>query len=736
MNTRRDHIEEIKIDLDPLEARKKKEFRKYRLNVIQIPYLRLLGFGLLSIFILIHNLFILESFSWPRFFLITVILFSYTLLSWLTLYLLYNKVKAIDLSLFFLTIDIFIFILVIYFTGGEKSWLFFLLMVRVADQTNTTFKRVLYFAHLSTLSYLLLLAYLNFVEHRSLVWAIELSKILFIYTGSFYISLTAKTAEVLRNRTISSIRIAREELIKRKNTENALRESEARFKDISHSMADWIWEVDKNGKYTYASKSVKQSLGYDPNEIIGKTPFDLMPKEEAERVREIFSKIAVEKKPIVDLENWNLTKEGAKVCLLTNGVPIFDESSELIGYRGVDKDITDRKKDEAVKKMLETRLQRVQKMEAMGTLAGGVAHDLNNILGGIVGYPELLVLDLPQDSPLIKPLLTIQKSGEKAAAIVQDLLAMARRGIASMEAVNLNHIISEYLKSPEYEKLKLHHPEVQVKTNLETNLLNIFGSPVHLFKVVMNLVSNAVEAIHNRGKIFISTESRYIGKPISGYDNLKEGDYVTFTISDTGIGMSEVDMERIFEPFYTKKVMGKSGTGLGMAVIWGTVKDHKGYIDVQSTEGIGTTFTLYFPATRHELDKTKARLPIANYMGNGESILVVDDVEEQREIACEMLKKMGYSVASVSSGEEAVEYMKNSSADILVLDMIMDPGIDGLETYKRILEFYPDQKAIITSGFSETERVKAVKRMGAGAYVKKPYLLEKLGLAVRTELDK
>jgi len=237
------------------------------------------------------------------------------------------------------------------------------------------------------------------------------------------------------------------------------------------------------------------------------------------------------------------------------------------------------------------------------------------------------------------------------------------------------------------------------------------------------------------GTILISTRNQYIDKPLRGYEDVKEGDYVTLTVSDSGTGIFPVDIDRIFEPFYTKKVMGRSGTGLGMAVVWGTVKDHKGYVDIQSTVGEGTTFTLYFPATREKLVKDKRKLAIADYMGKGETILVVDDVKEQRKIACSILGRLGYSVTSVSSGEEAVNYMKTHSADLLVLDMIMDPGIDGLDTYKRILELHPGQKAIIASGFSETARVKEVKRMGAGAYVKKPYLLETIGLAVRAELD-
>ena len=174
-----------------------------------------------------------------------------------------------------------------------------------------------------------------------------------------------------------------------------------------------------------------------------------------------------------------------------------------------------------------------------------------------------------------------------------------------------------------------------------------------------------------------------------------------------------------------------------MAVVWGTVKDHKGYIDVQSVEGKGTSFTIYLPITREEIvNKHGPCLTIEDYKGKGESILVVDDVEEQRNIAAEMLTKLGYSVKSVSSGNEAVEYLRDNPADLLVLDMIMDPGIDGLETYKRVLKLHPEQKAIVASGFSESEAVKEAQKLGAGPFIKKPYLLEKIGLTVRAELDK
>ena len=396
----------------------------------------------------------------------------------------------------------------------------------------------------------------------------------------------------------------------------------------------------------------------------------------------------------------------------------------------------ERKRAEVLLRDTEEKYHHAQKMEALGTLAGGVAHDLNNVLSGIVTYPDLLLTRIPKDSPLIKPILTMKDSGKKAAHIVQDLLTLARRGVVIDEVVNLNEIISEYLKAPEHEKLKSFHPGVEVETSLESDLFNTSGSPVHLSKAVMNLVSNAAEAMPDGGKIFISTENRYIDRPISGYESIEEGDYITLTVFDMGIGVSPEDKEVIFEPFYTKKVMGRSGTGLGMAVVWTTVKDHKGYIDFQSTEGKGTTFTLYFPATRRARAKKETILPIENYMGKGESILVVDDVRGQREIVFNLLTTLGYEVDTVSSGEEAVEYLKEHNVDLIILDMIMPPGIDGLDTYKEILELHPDQKAIIASGFSETDRVREAQRLGAGQYIKKPYTLEKIGIAVRDALRK
>jgi two-component system cell cycle sensor histidine kinase/response regulator CckA len=523
------------------------------------------------------------------------------------------------------------------------------------------------------------------------------------------------------------------EIRERKRIEEALRESEEGYRTAIEHSNDGV-SIIQGTRHLYVNQKFADIHGYEsPQEIIGKSLDEFVHPDDLQWVQDLAIR-RQKGEPVANKYEFKALRKDGTPVHLENSVTktIYRGKSVSLSYL---RDITDRKRLEEERKQLEAKLQQARRMEAIGTLAGGVAHDLNNILSGLVSYPELLLMDMPQDSPLRKPILTIQKSGEKAAAIVQDLLTLARRGVPVTEHVNVNQIISDYLKSPEHEKLKTYHPHVTTETHLEKELLNIIGSPIHLAKTLMNLVSNAAEAMPEGGKMIISTENLYIDTLIK-HKELDAGEYVVLTVSDTGMGISPEDMERIFEPFYTKKAMGRTGTGLGMAVVWGTVKDHNGYIDVQSHIGKGTTFTLYFPATREKNEMDQSPLSIEDYRGQGESILVVDDVEEQREITSNMLKRLGYSVISVSSGEEAVGYLENHSVDLIILDMLMDPGIDGLETYQRILEFHPGQKAIIASGFSETERVKEALKSGAGAYIKKPYLLEKIGIAVKGELDK
>lgn len=381
----------------------------------------------------------------------------------------------------------------------------------------------------------------------------------------------------------------------------------------------------------------------------------------------------------------------------------------------------------------EAKLERARRMELLGVLAGGVAHDLNNLLGPLVAYPDLILMSLPPDSPIREDVLQMQQAAERAAAIVQDLLTLARRGAYQMGPLHLNAVIEQYLRSPSFAELRKRYPNVHVRTSLTPDALPIKGSVPHLTKVVMNLVTNAFEAMPEGGQLTVRTLCRNVERPLNGYERIEPGDYVLMEVEDTGVGIAPEDLGHIFEPFYTRKKMGRSGSGLGLAVVYGVLRDHKGRVDVRTTVGQGTVFTLYFPVTHEYVLEGGEE---CQHCYGHESVLVVDDLEEQRVLACKILSRLGYRVEAVGSGREALEYLSRHKVDILVLDMILDDEMDGLDVYREAIKIHPEQKAIIVSGFSETERVRKAKELGAGEFVKKPYTMEKIGQAVRRELDR
>ncbi len=557
----------------------------------------------------------------------------------------------------------------------------------------------------------------------------------------------------LRKQNESLVKLARNEILYQGNFEEALRViMEAAAKTIDAERCS-VWLFDRNRHKITLSElyTLSSDIHSDGDELLAAEHpayFAALEKERVISVSDAFTdprtvEFSTQYLPthgIASMLDGTILVNGKTagvVCLEHKGQKrewSIDEQqfvSSISDLVALALGALERKQAENEKKQLEMKLHRAEKMEAIGTLASGVAHDLNNILSGIVSYPELLLMDLPGDSSMRKPIETIMNAGKRAAAVVQDLLTLARRGVTVTEIVNLNTIISEYLTSPEYGKLISFHPSVEVRIDLDPNLMNISGSPVHLAKTVMNLISNAAEAMAEGGSMVISTENRYVDHPFGGQSKVTEGDYATLTVSDTGVGISPEDLGRIYEPFYTKKKMGRSGSGLGMAVVWGTVEDHHGYIDVESRKGVGTRFTLYFPATREMLEADYINLPVIDYNGNGESILVVDDVEEQRMIASMILTELNYRVKTVPSGEKALEYLSSHSVDLVVLDMIMDPGIDGLDTYRQIIKLHPGQKAIIASGYSETDRAREAQKLGVGQYIKKPYAVQHLGKAVK-----
>ncbi|MCP4339512.1 MAG: response regulator [Desulfobulbaceae bacterium] len=382
------------------------------------------------------------------------------------------------------------------------------------------------------------------------------------------------------------------------------------------------------------------------------------------------------------------------------------------------------------------QLNKAQKMEAIGLMAGGVAHDLNNILSGVVSYPDLLLMRLPEDSDLRKPLETIKQSGLRATDIISDLLTFAKGAATVKEVRDLHALINEYLDSPEHKKLFERFPLVRFEQHYSSEPIYIYCSEIHVKKCLMNLIFNAYEAIQDQseGVCTIETQKTVVDKDESQLLQITAGEYVSLQICDTGYGISATDVPHVFEPFYTKKKMGRSGTGLGLSIVYSSMREHFGTVSVQSSDQ-GTCFTLYYPVCEYEPahDFTEAA-PEDLRSTEGESILVIDDEATLREVASQIFKTLGYEVHVVPSGEEAIEFLLRHHVDLVLLDMSMEPGISGLETYQRIIQHNPGQKAIIASGYAEEELVDKALQLGVGGFVSKPYSIVKIGLAVKEEL--
>ncbi|MDH3890005.1 MAG: response regulator [candidate division Zixibacteria bacterium] len=515
------------------------------------------------------------------------------------------------------------------------------------------------------------------------------------------------------------------ELAERRKTEEALQFTQF---SVDHAAEPSFW-MDSNARLVYVNEAACQSLGYSREELISKTLHDIDPNYPIEVWEQHWSDI--KKHRSFTLETFHRAKDG-------RDIPV-EVTVNFMEYMGKEyncafaRDISERKKAEQQEGELREKLDRAERMESLGILAGGVAHDLNNMLGPLVGYPELILMRLPEDSPVRKQVKRMGSSARDAADVVQDLLTLARRGRYEMQPTDLNHVVRDYIESPGFAQLTQRRQEISLDVNLTDQAATISGSAPHLAKVIMNLIVNAYDAISDGGELAIQTEVQRLSRLVSGHDRIVAGNYVLLRVRDTGTGISEADLPKIFEPYYSRKKMDSSGSGLGLSVVYGVVKDHNGYYDVLSKEGEGTEFILYFPISEDTVLVGGSDRKVG---GGSETILIVDDSPEQRQLASDMLSSLGYNVVEAEHGTAAVRYMNDHSADLIVLDMIMEPGFDGLDTYSEITRTHPGQKAIIVSGFSATDRVERAQLLGAGLYVKKPYTRAALAQAVRGELDR
>ena len=495
---------------------------------------------------------------------------------------------------------------------------------------------------------------------------------------------------------------------------------------------DIIWTLDQNFNITFISSAVYPTFGFIQKEWIGKPITQFLQEKEPELFKD-----RLQSEDDFNYETIIRRKDGTPIPVEVMGSKINPFPGSLNMYQGIIKDISQRKIREKEQQQLKEKLKQAEKFKALGLLAGSVAHDLNNILSGIATYPEVLMMDDNIDPQTRQGLNIIKDAGQKASAIVSDLLTISRGSSAEMEIININYILERYMAAREFDKIRKTFQDVKIETITEPELLNIKGSYIHIEKTIMNLVLNAVEEVSGKedGKVLITTSNSYIDSSIPGYEDIVQGEYVILSVVDNGSGIDPKNLKKIFEPFFTKKEMGKSGTGLGLSIVWNAVQDHNGFINVVSNNK-GTKFDLLFPAIRREILQKAEPGSFDEIKGQGQMILVVDDLKDQQKIALTILENLGYRAEAVDNGYAAVEFIKNNTTDLVILDMIMTPSISGLDTYRMIKNINPGQKAIIASGYSESEDVLMAQDLGAGSFVKKPYTVLDMGIAVKEELEK
>lgn len=518
------------------------------------------------------------------------------------------------------------------------------------------------------------------------------------------------------------------DITERKAAEEDLKISKSRATALLEAVPDMVFRMSGEGIFLDYKADPSDLYAQSVETIIGKKNRDLVPTALAD---------LVDRNLRIVLESGKMQTFEYQLAMPEKGWMDYEARMVKSGENEVTtiiRNITERKTAAKETARLEKQLNQAKRMESIGLMAGGVAHDLNNILSGVVGYPELILKTIPEGSELRKQIEAIQASGFRAAAVVEDLLAIARGAASARSTCPLDSLVLEYLDSLEYSKVKSFHPNVIVEHQFTAEQANILCSPVHIKKCIMNLVTNGVEAIQGYGTVTVTTRNSSIDEVTASEKNMTSGEYVILEVRDNGPGIAKESLEYIFEPFYSGKAMDRSGTGLGLTVVWNTVQDHQGKIFVESSSS-GTCFQLYFPLSSEKIEVIENVAAKDRSTMNNEHILVVDDVALLRDLAGQMLESLGYKASSVSSGEEAVEFIKDNQVDVIVLDMLMDPGMNGCQTYQEIIRINPDQKAIIASGFSESDDVKKTIALGASGYIKKPYTIEEIGLAVKMALE-
>jgi PAS domain S-box-containing protein len=502
-------------------------------------------------------------------------------------------------------------------------------------------------------------------------------------------------------------------------------ESEERFRSLVETTYDFIWEVDREGIYTYVSPKCADLIGFFPHEILGTSKFKLMRSKEAARVSDIFNQKMADHLPIIGLENRLIHKNGKTVVIDTNGLPFFDGKGNLLGYRGIDREITDRLRLEEERLNLHAQIQHSQKLESLGVLAGGIAHDFNNLLMGVLGNASLTLKSLENPIEARRYVEKIEKSAHQAAKLTNQMLAYSGKGRFVIQPLNLSDLVLEMTQLLKVSISK----NITIRFDFSPDLPDIQADISQISQVIMNLIVNASEAIGDKtGVISVRTGIQTVDK---GYmaetyfkSDLPEGEYVFLEISDNGIGMDRETQHKIFDPFFTTKF---KGHGLGLAAVLGIVRGHKGTIKVYSEPGRGTTIKVFFPSEKAVKPKKPRRKTIQHTELTGKTVLVVDDEPTVRQVVRDMLESQGMKVIVAAHGKQGVELYRKHQKDIflVLLDTTM-PEMNGEEVFKRLRKLNPDVQVILISGYNEQEATSFFVGKGLAGFIQKPFTLEKL----------
>ena len=543
-------------------------------------------------------------------------------------------------------------------------------------------------------------------------------------------------AEKMEVNVLSSMNTAlQEEIAHRNRTEKALRESEDKNKEIYseakraeqiyrsllHSSADAIATYDLEGRTVYISPAFTKIFGWTLEEMEGKRmPF--VPQSESESTMAIIRDLVENGTPCQGFEAKRYTKDGRLLDVSISASRYNDHEGNPIGTLVILRDISE-------KKRLEAQLQYIERMEAIGTLAGGIAHDFNNLMMGMLGNISLILYDLGSESPHYEKLKNIEKLIQSGSKLTSQLLGYARKGKYEVRPINLNQIVKE--SSETFGRTR---KEIVIYRELAEDLSSVMADAAQIQQVLMNLFINAADAMPGGGDLFLKTMNvthEDIGdKPYKP----KSGDYLLLKVKDTGTGMDQKIMDRIFEPFFTTKELGR-GSGLGLASVYGIIKGHGGYIDVESKKGQGVTFNIYLPASEKSIQKTSEISE--RIMEGNETILLVDDEALVIDVGVQLLEKLGYTVFEAQSGRDAIRIFieRNRTIDMLILDMVM-PGMGGGEVYDQIKRIDPKVKVLLSSGYSIDGQATEILNRGCEGFIQKPFNMEDLSKKIREVLNR